>query len=215
MRSVFLLLLPLVVFAEDSAPSSIPVAPTSESSPVDGFASTQASVVTTGRILSPAQALVRRAAALESLRSGHDDDAESKLEALSSSRADNPGRHLSLAVDLLRAAFDARAVGDPAAAERAARLSLKHLALAETDLAKQPRRLATIQSLRGTLTAEFLGTEEQAGAFYRKAVELDATNTGAQEKLDRSARSAATEEASIPETQVLDASGTQKTSDAR
>jgi tetratricopeptide (TPR) repeat protein len=184
MRFIFLLLFPLVVFAEDSAPLESSLATGNQSAPAE------ASTGSTDKKLSrvPEEELNRRSAALAALRSGREADAKAQLEQLTVSTAGNPAKSFTLATDFLRLAFKARSMGDPVAADRAAKLAWDQLAVAEKEFGKAPHRMAMIQSVRATLLEEFLGTEDEALGYYQKVIELEPTNMGAREKLERSAR---------------------------
>lgn len=92
---------------------------------------------------------------------------------------------MEMAVNLMRMAFDARAVGDEKAAQKAARLALKQIEKAEAGYAGNAARLSTLQDLRGVLAGEFLGTAEEAEQHYREALRINPDSPAAKERVER------------------------------
>lgn len=88
-------------------------------------------------------------------------------------------------MNLIRMAYDARAVGDDVAAKKAAQRALKYIEKAERGYADRPARLSGMQELRGVLQEDFLGTAEEAEAYFREAVRIDPSNEAAKERVMR------------------------------
>lgn len=88
-------------------------------------------------------------------------------------------------MNLIRMAYDARSAGDEVAATKAAKRAVKYLDKAARGYADQPARLSGMQELRGVLQEDFLGTSEEAEAYFREAARLNPDSESAKERVMR------------------------------
>lgn len=134
---------------------------------------------------SPEASRLLRKEALVAFREAREGEGEAKLTTLSLLQPQTPPWHFELSVNLLRTAFDARAVGDESAAQKAARRALKQIEKAEAGYSGNAARLSTLQDLRGVLAGEFLGTSEDAERHYREAARINPNSPAAKERIER------------------------------
>lgn len=178
-RLVLLLITPCALFAAESTAQS----PSKQEIKATEPTSAQ-NTARTDRSASDGARLLRKEA-LAAFRDAREGEGEAKLTTLSSLQAQTPPWHLELAVNLLRTAFDARAVGDDDAAAKAARRALKQIEKAEAGYTSDAARLSSLQDLRGVLAEEFLGTSEDAERHYREAARLNPNSPAAKERIER------------------------------
>lgn len=127
----------------------------------------------------------KRNQALAKLRADKPEETEALLGELSPASKDSPAWHLELAMNLIRTAYDARSAGDEVAATKAAKRAVKYLDKAARGYADQPARLSGMQELRGVLQEDFLGTSEEAEAYFREAARLNPDSESAKERVVR------------------------------
>lgn len=110
------------------------------------------------------------------LQKGQDAEAEAEIAKLFAQEPDPVERHLSVAMNLVRLAFEFREKLDLPAARRVAGAAMRRLRAAEELSAKDPQRLAEISSIRGTLHLHLIGDSNSAKAEFRKALAHDPAN---------------------------------------
>jgi hypothetical protein len=175
MRILYFLLLPLVGVAAEPLPDV-----TASSSEEVGTDAKSATIETKAK-----QERVKRNQALAKLRADKQEETEVLLADLSPTPKNSPDWHFELAMNLIRVAYDARATGDEVAAKKAAQRAVKHFDKAERGYTDQTVRLSAMQELRGVLQEDFLGTSEEAEAYFREAARLNPDSESAKERVMR------------------------------
>jgi len=112
-----------------------------------------------------------------------DDQAETKLQAISTATANSGQWHMEAAMNLLRVAFSCKESNDLKTAQRVALRVLVHLALAEKLFAGDSNSLSSVYEIRGVVREQLVGDTNQALQNYQSSVKLNPDNDSANRRV--------------------------------
>lgn len=111
-----------------------------------------------------------------------DDQAEARLQELSTATPNSAQWHMECAMNLLRVAFACKESNDSATAQRVAERVLIQLEKAEKLFAGDAASLSSVYEVRGVVRERLLGNTNQALECYREAVKQKPDNTSAKRR---------------------------------